>query len=79
MIFGEYDYETDIRVQREEAKEEGIKEGLKEGRVEGIELNKLANAKAFIQLGKLTLDDIASCCELPLEKVKKLAEEVNKS
>jgi len=62
MIFGEYDYETDIRVQREEAKEE----------------TKLANAKAFIKLGKLTLEDIASCCELPLEKVQQLAEEIKK-
>lgn len=65
MIFGEYDYETDIRVQREEAKEEGI------------EANKLANAKNAILKG-FTLQDIADITELPLEKVQQLAEEIKK-
>ena len=37
MTFGEYDYETDIRVQRQEAKEEGLEEGLAKGIEEGIE------------------------------------------
>ena len=31
MIFGEYDREMDIAVNRREAKEEGHEEGLKEG------------------------------------------------
>jgi len=62
MIFGDYDYATDIRVQREEAKEEGINE------------TKIANAKAFITLGKISLEDIANCCGLSLEQVQKLAD-----
>jgi len=45
---------------------------------EGIEETKISNAKAFILLGKLSLEDIASCCNLPLEKVQKLAEEAGK-
>lgn len=37
--------------------------------------NKAANAKALILLGKLSLQNIASCCELPLEKVQELAKQ----
>ena len=35
MLLDEYDYETDIEVQREEAREEGRKQGREEGREEG--------------------------------------------
>ena len=31
MFFGEYDYETDIRVQRREAFEDGVAEGIEQG------------------------------------------------
>jgi len=31
MLFGEYDYETDIRVQRREAFEDGLAEGIEQG------------------------------------------------
>jgi len=37
MIFGEYDRDMDIAVNRREAMEEGIKKGRKEGREEGME------------------------------------------
>ena len=36
MFFGEYDYATDVAVQREEAREEGIAIGEEHGRTEGI-------------------------------------------
>jgi len=45
---------------------------------EGIEETKIANAKALILLGKLSLEDIASCCNLSLEKVQELAKEAGK-
>ena len=45
MFFGEYDYETDIRVQRREAFEDGV------------EQNKIETAKTFISMG-LTLEQI---------------------
>ena len=45
MLFGEYDYETDIRVQRREAFEDGV------------EQNKIETAKKFISMG-LTLEQI---------------------
>ena len=37
MIFGEYDYDTDIRVQRREAFEDGIAQGERQGRTEGMQ------------------------------------------
>ena len=40
MLMVEYDYDTDMKVQRkegmEEVRKEGIKEGMEEGRKEGI-------------------------------------------
>ena len=36
MIFGEYDRDMDIAVNRREAREEGLEEGRKEGREEDI-------------------------------------------
>ena len=35
MLIAEYDYDMDIKVQREEAKEEGIEEGIEQGRILG--------------------------------------------
>ena len=34
MLFGEYDYETDIRVQRREAFEDGVAEGVEQNKIE---------------------------------------------
>ena len=43
FLTAEYDYDMDIKVQREEAYSEGLEEGraegLEEGKAEGIELN----------------------------------------
>jgi len=37
---------------------------------------KIENAKALIQMGKLSLEEIASSCGLGLDQVQKLAAEV---
>ena len=37
MFFGEYDYDTDIKVQRREAFEDGIAQGERQGRTEGMQ------------------------------------------
>ena len=60
MLFGEYDYETDIRVQRREAFEDGVEQA------------KIETAKRFISMG-LTLEQIAKGTGLPLDKVQELA------
>lgn len=44
MLLTEYDYETDIAVQREEARKEGREEGIEEGREEGLETGRKEKA-----------------------------------
>ena len=67
MFFGEYDYETDIRVQRREAFEDGLAEGIEQG----AEQKAIETAKNFIQKN-IPLETIAECTGLPLEKVQEL-------
>ena len=59
MLFGEYDYETDIRVQRREAFEDGA------------EQTKIETAKNLLKEG-LSVEQIARCTDLPLKKVQEL-------
>ena len=47
--------------------------GMIKGRQEGVEKNKIDNALRLIANGKLSLEDIVSCVDLPLEKVQELA------
>ncbi len=47
--------------------------GLIKGREEGVEQNKIENALRMIAGGKLSLDEIASYTDLPLERVQELA------
>ena len=68
MLFGEYDYETDIRVQRREAFEDGLAEGIEQG----AEKTKIETAKKFISMG-LSLAQVAEGTGLQLEKVQELA------
>jgi len=60
MLFGEYDYETDIRVQRREAFEDGVEQA------------KIETAKNLLKEG-LSVEQIARCTNLSLEKVQELA------
>ena len=78
----EYDYATDLAVQREEAyedglfagREEGISIGLEQGLERGAYQNKLETAKSFLAEG-LHPEIIARCTSLPLETVLELAQE----
>lgn len=47
--------------------------GLIKGREEGVEQNKIENALRMIAGGKLSLDEIASYTDLPLERMQELA------
>ena len=60
MIFGEWDQEKFIEVQKKIA----------------VEDNKIANAKNFLQKANLSPEMIADCCSLPLEQVLTLKEEL---
>lgn len=58
----------------DKGRNEGREEGRSVGRTEGIEANKLENARNLI--GLLSEQVIAECIGLPIETVKKLKEEV---
>ena len=49
-----------------------MEELLEEGRIEG----KIETAINLLKKDKLTLEEIAECCKLTLEEVKKLQEEI---
>ena len=64
MLLTEYDYDTDIAVQREEAFEEGLSQG--------IEQKALETAKKMLANG-ISLEIIAQCTGLSLEKLEYLS------
>ena len=51
MLIAEYDYDTDIAVQREEEREIAFAEGIEQGFSDGSRQKALETAKAFKQLG----------------------------
>jgi len=67
MLIAEYSYETDIKVQRREAYREGL--------AEGIEQKAIETAKNMIHKN-ISLETIAECTELPLEKVNQLKQQI---
>ena len=76
------DYTTMIHGAMREGRAAGMAEGRAEGRVEGkaegARETAIENAKNLLKLGKLSCEEIAECCLLPLEEVQKFAEELTK-
>ena len=68
MILTEYDYDTDIAVQREEAYEEGLSKGISQG----AEQAKIETAKNLLS-EKISVEQVARCTGLPLKTVENLA------
>ena len=56
----------------------GINAAKREGREEGAKTTAIANAKNLLSLNKLSADEIAQCCSLPLEQVLALKEELER-
>ena len=79
MLIAEYSYETDIKVQRREAYREGLAEGIEKGIEQGIEQGAeqkaIETAKNFLKEG-LSVEQIARCTKLPLEKVNQLKQQI---
>ena len=87
ILMAEYDYATDLAVQKEEAYEDGLFAGLEQGlerglatgREEGISIGlergayqtKLETAKSMLSEG-LAPQMVARCTNLPLETVLEL-------
>ena len=64
----EYDYDTDIKVQRKEAYNDGLEQGVKQG----IEQQSLETARNMLTFG-YTVEEISKITNLPLEKIENLA------
>ena len=79
MLLAEYDYDTDIAVQRRESfedgfsagEERGISIGLLQGISQGEKKAKLETAKSMI-LRNISIDIVAECTGLSLEEIEKL-------
>lgn len=63
MLFTEYDYETDLRVQKQESFEEGAAKKAEE------------DALAFLREGD-SIEKISRCINIPIERVRELAEQI---
>ena len=75
MILTEYDYDTDIAVQREEAYEEGLNNGISQGISKGAEQKAIETAKQGL-LMNLSFKQISELTGLSLETVDQLAKEL---
>mgnify|MGYP003418241220 CR=1 FL=1 len=71
MLMTEYDYDTDIAVQREEAYEDGLSKGLQQG----VYQEKLETAKNLFHLG-LSIEQISTVTGLSLETIQQLSEDL---
>ena len=71
MLIAEYDYDTDIAVQREEAGRIAFAQGISQGISQGSRQTKLETAAAFKRFG-FDIDKIAEGTGLSREEVEKL-------
>ena len=71
MLMTEYDYDTDIAVQREEAYEDGLSKGMKQGAYEKA----IETAKNLFHLG-LTIEQISTVTGLSLETIQQLEKDL---
>ena len=75
MLLAEYDYETDIAVQRAEEREIAFAQGISQGRSEGIAQGsyqtKIETAKNLLGLG-LSIENIAQATGLSKQEVEVL-------
>ena len=78
MILTEYDYDTDIAVQREEAYEEGLNKGISQGISQGAEQKAIETAKKMLENG-ISKEIIANCTGLTVDDVEQLAKELSKT
>ena len=75
MLLAEYDYDTDIAVQRKEAFDDGVSigrnEGISIGLSQGAREAKLETAKKFLAMG-LSVEQVADGTGLSVEEIEKL-------
>ena len=71
MLIAEYDYDTDIAVQRAEEREIAFAQGISQGISQGSRQAKLETARNLLQLG-LSIQNIATATGLSQEEVAAL-------
>ena len=71
MLTAEYDYETDIEVQRGEAYDEGREEGTLEGKLEG-KLEERKNLTKKLYEEKFTVAEISKLLKMKEDEVKEI-------
>ena len=83
MLLTEYDYDTDIAVQRQEAYEDGVEKGIAQGLQQGIsqgiqqgisqgsQQKAIETAKNMLKEG-LSVEQISRCTNLTMEIIDKL-------
>ena len=74
MLMTEYDYDTDIAVQREEAYEDGLSKGLQQGISQGAYEKAVETAKNLFHLG-LSIEKISTVTGLSLETLQQLSKD----
>ena len=75
MLLAEYDYDTDIAVQRKEAFDDGVSigrnEGISIGISQGAQQTKLETAKIML-LKNISFEIISECTGLSVEEIEQL-------
>ena len=72
MLLTEYDYDTDIAVQRQEAYEDGMEQGISQGSQQGSQQAKIETAKNLLTMS-LSIENIAKATGLSTEEIQALA------
>ena len=71
ILIAEYDYDTDIAVQREEAGKIAFAKGISQGISQGLRQAKLETAKNLLQFG-LSVENIAKATGLTKAEIEVL-------
>ena len=69
MLVAEYDYDTDIAVQREESLRIGIQQGIQQGFSDGAYQKAIETARNLFRLG-LSIENIAEATGLAKEEIE---------
>ena len=75
MLMTEYDYDTDIAVQREEAYEDGLSKGLQQGISQGAYEKAVETARMLLSFGD-SIEKIATITGLSLETLQRLEKDL---
>ncbi|MBO5401474.1 MAG: hypothetical protein J6A14_06540, partial [Spirochaetaceae bacterium] len=75
MLMTEYDYDTDIAVQREEAYEDGLSKELQQGISQGAYQEKLETARMLLSFGD-SIEKIATITGLSGETIQQLEKDL---